>query len=86
MGLGVSSISARQSGTEYLPSILVAFVLGPFVPYLPISVDPTFVVTVQSIILAFNDPGQGEVLELEGNSVLHPVVDVVGERDPPVNI
>jgi DNA-binding XRE family transcriptional regulator len=85
--MGLNRSDDNQLENElYSPTILVAFILGPFIPYLSVTVDTTLVVTVQNVVFAFNDPSQREVLELKWDSVFDPMIDVIREGDPTVDI
>lgn len=65
-----------------LPAILVAFLLGPLVPYLAITEDTSSAVSVDNVVVAADDPPEREVLKLERDPVLHPVRDIGRERQP----
>lgn len=41
---------------EDIPTIFIALILGPFVPYLSIPVDTAFIIPIKDIILAFDNP------------------------------
>jgi len=80
------SYIAKSRARGHVPSVLVALILCPFIPYLSVSIDSTFIVPIQNVILTLDNPSQSEILEFEWDPILDPVIDIVRERDPTMHI
>ena len=68
-----------RDGKGHWSTKLVSKALGIVVPDLTITVDPSFVVTFENIVMSANDKRERLVLESERNTVLDPILDVGGE-------
>jgi hypothetical protein len=69
-----------------LPAIFVTLILGPLVPNLSITVDSAFIISIENVIFSLDYPSKSEVLEFEWDSVLDPMINIIRERYPTVNI